>query len=291
MLASNRPDVRCRPIEDDDMDAVVDCLRRGFPYRLRNYWVRALKRMSKRPAIEDFPRYGYLLESSGRVVGVLLVIYSRAADAGEAIRCNLSSWCVDEEFRGYAVVLHAVAVKRKEVTYINVSPAAHTRRAIEAVRFKRFCDGQIIFAPVLSAWRPGVRVVAFTANAPEAALLSENEREILAEHAELGCRALICIKDGVAHPFVLQRRRAFHRLIPCQQLIYCRGMDEFVFFAGPIGRYLLWRSWPLFLADANGPVPGLVGRYFAEYGPKYFKGPFPPRLGDLAYTELTILGP
>ena len=81
MLASNRPDVRCRPIEDDDIDAVVDCLRRGFPYRLRNYWVRALKRMSRRPAIEDFPRYGYLLESSGRVVGVLLVIYSRAGEA------------------------------------------------------------------------------------------------------------------------------------------------------------------------------------------------------------------
>ena len=68
-------------------------------------------------------------------------------------------------------------------------------------------------------------------------------------------------------------------------------MDEFVFFAGPIGRYLLWRAWPIFLADANGPTPGLVGRYFAEYGPKYFKGPLQPRLGDLAYTELTILGP
>jgi hypothetical protein len=291
MLASNSPNVRCRPIEDSDIDAVVDCLRRGFPYRLRTYWVRALQRMSRRAPIEDFPRYGYLLECSGRVVGVLLVIYSRAGEGGEAIRCNLSSWCVDQEFRGYAVVLHAVAVKRKEVTYINVSPAVHTRRAIEAVRFKRFCDGQIIFAPILSAWRPGVRVVAFAPDAPEAALLPENEREILAEHAELGCRALICVKDGVAHPFVLQRRRAFHRLIPCQQLIYCRGMDEFVFFAGPIGRYLMWRAWPLFLADANGPAPGLVGRYFAEYGPKYFKGPLQPRLGDLAYTELTILGP
>ncbi|WP_246731614.1 hypothetical protein [Methylocapsa sp. S129] len=248
--------------------------------------------MSKRPAIEDFPRYGYLLEAPSGVVGVLLVIYSRRTGAaGESIFCNLSSWCVDLEFRSYAVVLHAVAVKRKDVTYINVSPAAHTRRAIEAVRFKRFCDGQIVFAPILSTWRSNVRVAAFAADAPESTLLSESERAILAEHAALGCRALVCVKDGVGYPFVLQRRAAFHRLIPCQQLIYCRSMDEFVFFAGAIGRYLALRAWPIFLADANGPVLGLIGKYFAGYGPKYFKGPVPPSLGDLSYTELAILGP
>jgi len=248
--------------------------------------------MSERATIEDFPKYGYLLETSGEVVGVLLVIYSLGAGTtGETIRCNLSSWCVDKAFRGYAILLHTVAVNRKEVTYINVSPAAHTRRAIEAVRFKRFCDGQMVFAPILSTQRPGVRVMTFAADAPESAGLTQTEREILAEHAALGCRALVCVKDGAAHPFVVQRRTAFHRLIPCQQLIYCRSMDEFIFFAGPIGRYLLWRAWPLFLADANGPAKGLVGKYFAEYGPKYFKGPVPPRLGDLSYTELPILGP
>jgi hypothetical protein len=292
MLASKRPDVRCRLIEDADIDSVVDCLRRGFPYRPKAYWALALERMSKRAAIEDFPKYGYLLASANCVVGVILLIYSRQAEAGrEAIRCNLSSWCVDEEFRGYAVVLHATAVKRREVTYVNVSPAPHTRRAIEAVRFNRFCEGQMAFAPILSPRRPAARVTAFAPDAPEAALLSQSERQILADHAALGCRSLICVENGVAYPFVLQRRAAFHRLLPCQQLIYCRGMDEFVRFAGAIGRYLSLRAWPIWLADANGPVKGLVGKYFAEYGPKYFKGPVPPRLGDLSYTELVILGP
>jgi hypothetical protein len=53
----------------------------------------------------------------------------------------------------------------------------------------------------------------------------------------------------------------------------------------------LLRAWPIFMADANGPVPGLVGKYLAEHGPKYFKGPVQPTLGDLSYTELVILGP
>jgi len=292
MLATRTSGVRCRQIEDGDIDSVIDCLRRGFPRRRRAYWVRALARMAERPAIADFPKYGYVLEGAPGVVGVILVIYSRhAGPAGESVRCNLSSWCVDKEFRGYAMALHSMAVKRREVTYLNISPAAHTRPGVEALGFKRFCNGQMVFAPILSAWRPDVRVIAFAADAPEAALLSENERAILAEHAALGCRSLVCVKGRVAYPFVLQRRAAFHRLVPCQQLIYCRDMDEFVYFAGPIGRYLLMRAWPIFLADARGPVPGLVGKYLAERGPKYFKGQAPPELGDLSYTELAILGP
>jgi hypothetical protein len=248
--------------------------------------------MGRRPSLDDYPKYGYLLESSGCVVGVLLLIYSRQTLGGESIvRCNLSSWCVDKDFRGCALLLHAAAVKRKDVTYVNVSPAPHTRRAIVAVRFKQYSSGQLVFAPILSAAEPETRIVAFTAGTPEAALLTEDERALLSEHAALGCLSIICIKDGTAYPFVFQRRAAFHRLVPCQQLIYCRSMDEFVLFAGSIGRYLLWRAWPIFLADANGPVPGLVGKYFAEYGPKYFKGPIPPRIGDLSYTELVILGP
>jgi hypothetical protein len=291
MPTSRTPDVRCRLIGDPDIDAVVDCLRRGFPYRRRAYWVRALARMAQRQDLAGFPRYGFLLEAEGKVVGVLLAIYSRIeGPVGESVRCNLSSYCVDIGYRGFAPLLHVVTVKRKEVTYLNISAAEHTRTGIEALKFKRYCDGQIMFAPILSPRRQGVRVTPFAANAPEAALLPEGEREILAEHAALGCRALVCVENGNAYPFVLQRRAAFHRLIPCQQLIYCRSMDEFVLFAGAIGRYLLLRTWPIYVADANGPVAGLVGKYFAGYGPKYFKGPVTPRLGDLSYSELVILG-
>jgi hypothetical protein len=39
------------------------------------------------------------------------------------------------------------------------------------------------------------------------------------------------------------------------------------------------------VVDANGPIPGLVGRYSEARGRKYAKGPHVPRLGDLAYTE------
>jgi hypothetical protein len=78
--------------------------------------------------------------------------------------------------------------------------------------------------------------------------------------------------------------------IPCAQLIFCRDVFDFVRFAGPIGRLLARRGRPFVIIDANAPIPELLGWYGRRKMPKYFRGPQPPRLGDLAYTEHAVLG-
>jgi hypothetical protein len=45
------------------------------------------------------------------------------------------------------------------------------------------------------------------------------------------------------------------------------------------------------IIDSNGPIPGLIGKYFGNQAPKYFKGPDRPSCGDLAYTEAAMFGP
>lgn len=293
MQPSAKPKVVCREIVEDDFDAVVACLQRGFPGRPQDYWKRALNRMAQRPAIGDYPRFGYALFVGSDVVGVQLLIFSLrdAADHGGVVG-NLSSWCVDEEYRSHSLALHMKAVKRPDVTYLNISPAMHTRKMIEALGFRPFSQGQTVVLPILSTRRSGVRVVAFAADRPEAALLTASERDILADHAALGCRALICLEMGLAYPFVFQPRAIVRNRIPCPHLIYCRDMSDFVRFAHAIGRYLMLRTGPLCVVDATGPAPGLVGRYFpGRLSPKYFKGPAAPGLGDLAYSELVVLGP
>ena len=77
--------------------------------------------------------------------------------------------------------------------------------------------------------------------------------------------------------------------MPFAYLAYCRQVDDFVRFAGPLERFLAWRGFPLVVLDSNGPVKGLVGRYF-DGAPKYFKGPDRPRLGDIAYSERVMFG-
>ena len=76
-------------------------------------------------------------------------------------------------------------------------------------------------------------------------------------------------------------------MMPFARLVYCRDVEDFVRFAGPLGRYLVRRGFPLVVLDANGPVPGLIGKYSNDF-PKYFKGPDKPRLGDMAYSTRVI---
>jgi hypothetical protein len=285
-------DVICSPARDDHVNRIVECLERGFPRRPKSYWFSAFERMSRLPVVEGYPRYGYMLTANGEVVGVILLIFSqcRCADR-DYVRCNISSWCVDEEYRGSAILLHLAAVKHKELTYLNISPARHTMSFIEAMGFQRISNGQALLIPFLSTPQPNVRVSTFAIDDSEAGLLSDSERQILVDHAALGCTALVCVKDGEASPFVFQHRRLFHNAIPCTQLVFCRSMDEYFRFAVSIARFLLFRSGPLFIIDANESKRGLVGLYFPERNPKYFKGPISPYIGDLTYTELAVFGP
>jgi hypothetical protein len=136
-----------------------------------------------------------------------------------------------------------------------------------------------------------MRVVDFSLTAPEARSLSQSEREILADHVAMGCLALLCVEGETIHPFVFQPRVVLKRLVPCPMLVYCRNAGELVLCAHAIGRYFLRKGTWLLALDAVGPVPGLVGRYFPGRLAKFYKGATPPVLGDLAYTEIVVLGP
>nr|WP_298093972.1 hypothetical protein [uncultured Shinella sp.] len=278
----------CRPLQGADFDGVVECLGRGFPERASRHWQDALVRLGQRPAVEDLPRYGYVLDNAGQIVGVMLTLFFRHAE-GEAIRCNLSSWAVDEAFRAYAGKLIMTAMRRRDVTYLSITPAPVTLKVTEALRFKRFAEGQYAFAPLLGR-AGGGRTIVVTPETPELATLTASERHILLEHAALGCDALICIRNGVTHPFVFKARRVLRGLVPCSQVIYCRSHADLALCAGAIGRHLLRKGHVFGLVDASAPVSGLVGRYFAGVGPKYAKGPNPPWPGDLAFTEFVVFG-
>ena len=279
----------CRPIGEADRGGVIDCLRRGFPERPRRHWEDALARMARRPAVGDLPRYGYALDSRGRIVGVMLTLFFHHPGAdGGAVRCNLSSWAVDEDYRSYAGKLVMTALRRRDVTYLSITPAPVTLKVTEALRFRRFADGQQAFVPALSRMGTPARVLVARPGIPELDMLPEGERYILLEHANFGCDALICVLGAMAYPFVFKRRRVLKGLVPCSQVIYCRSHETLARCAGALGRHLLRRGRLFGLVDANAPVPGLVGRYFSEVGPKYYKGPNPPYPGDLAFTEFVI---
>lgn len=282
--------LRCRQIEAADIGAVASLLARGFPVHDREFWLKAFTQLSRHEPPVGLPKYGYLLAMGDTVVGALLLICSTIRTGGTtATRCNLSSWYVEPEFRAYAPMLVAQAIRHKDVTYTNVSPAPHTRPIIEAQGFSRYSDGVFVAITALNGLFGGRKAEVIDATKQPDIECDAFDREVLLQHAALGCDSLWCVASGQASPFVFRPRLVKGR-IPCAQLIYCRDVGDFVRFAGPIGRFLGRRGKFLVVIDANGPVPGLVGWFRQGKMPKYYKGPQRPRLGDLAYTEYALLG-
>jgi hypothetical protein len=283
------PKVRCRQIREADLDAVADLLCEGFPTRSRKYWTSGFARMDERPAPADAPRYGYVLEADGVLVGVLLLLFT--GETGERARFNVSSWYVRPAFRGFATLLVTMALRRKDAVYLNTSPVGHSLPILSALGFRPLSRGQFLSAPLLARPPRGTRVRAV---APEGGLvpgLDAAEGELLRAHAAQGCLGLVCEAGGRAIPFVFARRDIRYSPVGVVQLIWCRDTADFVFCAGALGRALARRGAFLAISDANGPVPGLVGRYFPGKSPKFFKGLAEPRINDLAFTEAVIFGP
>ena len=286
--------IRCREISEADLEAVAELLTRGFAGRSRDYWIHGLRRQAARAVPQGYPRFGYMLDNEGAPVGVLLLIYaSRAVAGGSEIRCNLSSWYVEPAFRNYAPMLTKIAQRHSDVTYLNISPATWTWPIIEAQRFQPYCRGLFVSVPALSRPTPGMRIETMTGATTAIDGLAAGEVDLLARHARYGCLSLVCRRHDGVSPFILLPMRIRRGWIapPAMQLIYCRDIADYAACAGAIGRHLLARGKVAIICDANGRIPGLVGLYTETRGRKYFKGPRPPRLGDLSDTELVIYGP
>jgi hypothetical protein len=281
------PGVRFRQIADADVNDVVDLLTRGFaPRRSRAFWQGVMARLAAHAPPPGAPRYGYMLDHGGGPVGVVLMP-SAAMPTGE-VRSNVSSWCVEPAYRGYASLLISQAFRRKDVTYVNLTPGEHTRSILQFQGYTCYAQGTFVAALALHMFARGPRTRIVPAEATPRASFAAYERRVLLDHAGYGCTALWCETQERAHPFVFRLRTL--KGIPCAQLVYCRDVADCVRFAGPLGRYLALRGRPLLLIDASGAIPGLIGKYFDQKMPRYFRGPRRPRLGDLAYTEIAMFG-
>jgi hypothetical protein len=287
-MSANAPSgLRCRKIIAADTPSIARLLARGFPGRSLSYWTAALRELADRDCPENYPRYGYLLEYGREPVGVLLTIFHKLDDG--AVRCNISSWHVADAFRGYASLLVTCALRHRDVVYMNISPAPSTWGAIEAQGFRRYCNGQFVTLPALGRNRADAHVVPYD-GAVHDRLLSTDEREAMPHHTGRGCIGRIVLEENAAYPYLFLPRRVLS-IFPALQLVYSRDLSCFQHHAQALGRALLARGHLTVLVDANGPLPNIPGLYLEDRGPKYFKGPRAPRLGDLTFCENVLFGP
>jgi hypothetical protein len=297
-MSSSQRRIQCREICSADIERIASLLHAGFPERSREHWLLTLDRLATHSTPEGYPKFGYVLAIDGNPVGVLLIIFSAMRVAGETrIRGNVASWYVEPAFRSHATMLTSRALAHKNVTFLNITPARHTWPILEAQGFTAFGTGQFKAMSVFCAGPLGVRVSAVSAETAPADDLSSADIALLLHHASYGCISVICTEGKRRYPFVFLRRSHEWKStrvplsfeLPHALLVYCRGIGEFVRFAGSLSRFLAWRGMPMVFIESNGPIRGLLGKFSAT-GPKFVRGPHPPHIGDIAYTERVMFG-
>ena len=266
--------VHCRPIGENDLDGLADLLTRGYPRSRHDSWTRGFARWKNLPLVEEVPRYGYMLEGGFGPVGVILLISSKR---GNQIICNLSSMYVEPQWRAHSSLLISLATKLKHVTYLDVSPAPHDWRALQAQGFAPYNFGRsVLFA------LPGRGTVSD--DIPD----DLAEAQLLRDHRAMGWVSLTVEKDGIVSPFVFKPHRLDRPAVQVMDVMFCRGADDLNRCASALARHFLPQGRMGFLVD--GDMEAMLSHYVEGREPRYFKGPYRPILGDLAYTEKAIFG-
>jgi hypothetical protein len=276
------PSVRAREIAERDLAGVARLLAAGFQ-RPSTYYSNALARLARHHTPPGCPRFGYLIEVEERLVGAILLIFSTFKGQ---LRCNVTSWYVEPEYRSYASLFTSRAFQRKDVTYLNISARPAARPIIKAQGFLKFSRGQFVALPSLHLTCDSTAKVTDFDKMPDVAF-DAADLDLLATHAEFGCTSLWCVTAEQAYPFVFLPRM-FKRWMPGAQLIYCHDVKDLVRFARPLGRFLAARGLFLLSIDANEPLPNMIGIYLKGKSPRFFKGQACPRIGDLAYTQAAM---
>ncbi|MBF0141971.1 MAG: hypothetical protein HQL57_03660 [Magnetococcales bacterium] len=135
------------PIQEADLDPVCRFLHEELPSHIP---VADWLGLCRYPWLSDKPDYGFHLRHEGRVVGVILGLYSERSVAGQkALFCNLGSWCVLPAWRRESLRLLLAALGRKGCHFTSLTPTAEVAAICERLGFRRL-PGRFWVVPALS---------------------------------------------------------------------------------------------------------------------------------------------
>jgi acetoacetyl-CoA synthetase len=230
-----------------------------------------------------------------QIVGFLGVIYSRHGTAGQdaALVCNLTSWYIRPEYRGWGSFLLAAAMRDKGTTYTSLTPGPETRAMMKALGFAAL-EKRRLFLPLLNAgtFRTDHLHLEYEHERIRG-LLNERDRRIFDDHAAYDLLHLVA-REGPTYAYLILKRRVIRsgRLIrvPASELLYCSDPRILVRHFERIKLAVLRRQRTLVFASHEGFVPTSIrSAHKAKHDRYRSSGGRPSSNLDLLYSELVLL--
>jgi acetoacetyl-CoA synthetase len=154
---------------------------------------------------------GFILLDSNAVVGFIGAVTARREVNGEAVLvCNLSSWVVQAQYRGWGLALLAAVLQDESLTYTAFTPAPTIWAALMAQGFKPLDAHRIAMPPLLQAetlFGPNRPVISFDPAVVRERLTSQ-QRQIFDDHAPYDCLQLT-VSDGSDYAYLVVKRRIY----------------------------------------------------------------------------------
>jgi len=197
------PDIRSA--SPADVEQLCRFLHQGFA---GNVPIGAWQRLFDYGWIGEKPDFGRVLTVGNDITGFIGAIYaSRKINGRTGSVCNLTSWYVLPDYRGWGVELLAAAVSNKDLTYTALTPGPAATQMLEAMGFARSNTCKIALPPLAQIDTLLQRELSISFD-PETIRrsLDDTQRQIFDDH--VGCDCLpLSLSAGSEHTLLIVKRR------------------------------------------------------------------------------------
>lgn len=288
---TDKPTVR--PATRDDIEPICQLLDEGFDNDqvAPGDW----RQLFSYDWIDDKPKLGFVLTLGPQIVGFLGTIYSQRLLGGRemALVCNLSSWYVRPEYRGWGSFLLAAALKDKSTTYTALTPGPETRAMLDGLGFARL-EKRRFFFPLLNLGTLTRSRLHFEYDHRRLrSLLSDTDRPIFDDHGSFDLLHLV-VRDHKDYAYLVVKRRVIRAKgligIPVSELLYCSDPTFLVAHFERIKLAVLKRQRAVLFVAHERFVPATVQSLRKARFDRYRSSPIYTESDlDLLYSELVLL--
>lgn len=213
-----RVKTRIRAAETTDLNTICALLRQELPGQFSSaQWMQLFEHNWSRP-----PYYGHVLATDdNRIVGFIgAIVVERRIDGMPQTLCNLTSWCVQQDFRGDGGLMMLMPyLRRNDWTITTITPAPIVVELFEKLGFKYY-DSEKLILPALWNLRPGdLRPLRVIAGSAVLAALAGDERQMLEDHLPHGCNGYLFEAGGQRAFFITKKRNK--RGMPLTEILHC----------------------------------------------------------------------
>ena len=226
------------PIRDEDLPEFCTFLNQHLSAeRSPEAWAQAF-RQSWWP---DKPNNGFLIRHEGRIVGGIGAIYSQRRIRGKVERfCNITSWCVLDEFRTQSGRLAMAVVSQPGFHFTDLTPTEVVSKTLQFFKFRPMDERHVVWPnlPWPLARLGGVRVVADPDRIGE--LLAPDDAKVFRDHRHLPWLSHLAVGRAGQWCHVVWQRTRLKGLTGAMILAFSDA-DLFLRYRWAVGSHLLLR--------------------------------------------------